>query len=212
MKAVIFDMDGVIIDSEPFWKQAEKEVFTSLGVQVTDELAKITKRMTTTEVTRFWFEKYPWEKVPFEEVEQMVVCKVMALIKKEGCEIPGIQKLIAFLKKEKYRLALATNSPYNVIPVVLEKTGLEDTFDVIVSAEFELEGKPNPAVYLTASQKLNIEPKNCFVIEDSVTGMQAGKAAGMNVIAFTNENINTNLPLFDHKIDSFHNLDFGIFK
>lgn len=122
------------------------------------------------------------------------------------------KKPIAFLKKANYRLALATNSPYNIIPVVLKKIGLEDTFNVIVSAESELEEKPNTAVYLTASQKLSIEPENCFVIEDSVTGMQAGKAAGMNVIVFTNENINTNLPLFDHKIDSFKNLDLSIFK
>ncbi|TLP71162.1 hexitol phosphatase HxpB [Maribacter sp. ACAM166] len=211
MKAVIFDMDGVIINSEPFWKKAEKEVFTSLGVQVTDEFAKITARMTTTEVTRFWFEKYPWKMTPFEEVEQMVVSKVITSIKKEGREIPGIHKFMAFLKQEKFKLGLATNSPYSIIPAVLEKIGLTNTFDVIVSAEFETKGKPDPAVYLTTSQKLNINPKNCFVIEDSCSGMQAAKTAGMKVIAFTNENKNIYLPSVNYKIDSFQDPDFSIF-
>lgn len=212
LKAVIFDMDGVLIDSEPFWKQAEKEVFTSLGVQVTDGFAKVTARMTTTEVTQFWFEKYPWKMIPFEEVEQMVVSKVIAFMKKEGCEIQGIQKFIAFLKQEKFKLGLANNSPYSIIPAVLETVRLTNTFDVVVSSEFETKGKPDPAVYLTTSQKLNVEPKNCFVIEDSCSGMQAAKAAGMKVIAFTNENKNIYLPSVSYKINSFKNPDFSIFR
>ena len=74
-KAVIFDMDGVIIDSEKFWKQAENEVFSSLGVVVTDELSDLTKSMTTSEVTRFWYDKFPWQNVELNEVERMVVLR-----------------------------------------------------------------------------------------------------------------------------------------
>lgn len=212
MKAVIFDMDGVIVNSEPLWKQAEQEVFSVLGVTVTDELAALTKSMTTTAVTKFWFDKYPWQNKTLDEAEEMVVARVIELIKTEDCNISGIKEFIEGLKRKNIKIGLATNSPYRIIKPVLQKAGIEHLFDTISSAEHEEKGKPDPSVYLAASYKLNIEPAHCFAIEDSYSGMLAAKNAGMAVIAFTNCNKELCFDIADHTIDDFENIDMGIFQ
>jgi len=205
-KAVIFDMDGVLVDSEKLWKQAEKEVFSSLGVNVTDEDSEVTKSMTTTEVSEFWFNKFPWQSKSLETVEQMVVLRVMELITTEDCKINGVKEFIEKLKNNNYKIGLATNSPYKIIPTVLEKLEVIGLFDVISSAEFEENGKPDPAIYISTAAKLNVATKNCLVIEDSHSGMLAAKKAGMKVIAFTNGNPEANFDIADFTINQFDDL------
>ncbi|ASK32076.1 HAD family hydrolase [Chryseobacterium sp. T16E-39] len=202
-RAVIFDMDGVLIDSEKFWKQAEKEVFGSLGAIITDDLTQYTQSMTTKEVTRFWYTKYPWKNIALDVVEQQVISRVIELIQTEDCSVVGIKKFIEDLKLKQYQIGLATNSPYRIIQIVLDKLEIAHLFDHITSAEFEEQGKPHPAVYLTSAKNLNIEPQYCFVIEDSHSGILAGKNAGMTVIAFTNQNTEIDFDLADDKIMSF---------
>jgi len=212
MKAVIFDMDGVIIDSEPFWQKAEFEVFSSLGVVLSTEFTNVTKTMTTIEVTRFWYKKFPWQSKSFEEVEEMVIARVMELIEQAGGEINGIESFIKKLKSNGFKIGLATNSPYKIIPVVLEKAGIAEYFDSIFSAEFVEFGKPDPAIYLMTSKELGIDPENCIVIEDSYSGMLAAKKAGMKVVAFTNGNQDVNLSLADYKMESFLEQELNIFS
>lgn len=205
-KAVIFDMDGVLVDSEKLWKQAEKEVFSSLGVNVTDEDTEVTKSMTTTEVSEFWFNKFPWQNKNLETVKQMLVLRVMELITTEDCKINGVKEFIEKLKNNNYKIGLATNSPYKIIPTVLEKLEVTGLFDVISSAEFEENGKPDPAIYINTAAKLNVATKNCLVIEDSHSGMLAAKKAGMTVIAFTNGNPEANFEIADFTINQFNEL------
>lgn len=202
-KAIIFDMDGVIIDTEKIWKQAEKEVFSSFGVKVTDTHSKVTESMTTSQVTRFWYEKYPWKDTSLKEVEQMVVSRVTELIESEECLIDGVKEFIEKLRAENYKIGLATNSPYKVIPTVLGRLEITHLFDTISSAEFEEKGKPDPAIYYTTAKKLGVQPKDCLVIEDSYSGMLAAKRAGMTVAGFTNGNEKIEFEIADYKIDSF---------
>lgn len=209
--AIIFDMDGVIIDSERLWQEAEREVFTSLGVQMDKESCKQTQSMTTNEVTDFWYSKYPWTDQPLHEVEQKVINCVIDLIEAEHCEIPGAKGFLKKLKSHDFKIGLATNSPYKIVPRVLSKLELTHYFDVIVSAEFVKQGKPAPDVYLTACERLEEKAANCFVIEDSNSGIIAGKKAGMNVIAFTNNGKN-NLTGFDHIIHTYDDIDWNLFN
>lgn len=202
-KAVIFDMDGVLVDSEGFWALAERQVFEDLGVVLSEENTAKTKSMTAPEVISFWHNLFPWENVSFEEVEQNVIDKVIQLIENHECVLPGVQNYIFSLKKLGYKIGLATNSPFRVIPAVLQKTGLENAFDVLSSAEFETNGKPHPDIYLSTAQKLNVLPENCVVIEDSYYGMQAAKSAGMRVLAFTNGNRNLEFDIADGYIHDF---------
>ncbi|UZR99467.1 hexitol phosphatase HxpB [Chondrinema litorale] len=183
IRAVIFDMDGIIIDSEPLWKKAEKLVFTSMGVNVTEEQAAVTASLTTREVTEYWFNNSPWQNTPLHEVENAVIDKVGELIATQGKPIDGIANTLEFFKQRKFKIGLATNSPYQLIPLVLEKVGITHYFDAITSSDEAPKGKPDPAVYLTTAHKLDIPPQFCLAFEDSGSGLRAAKRAGMKAVA-----------------------------
>ena len=202
-KAVIFDMDGVLVESEAIWKQAEYEVFSSLGVSVTEENSSYTQSLTTKEVTAFWYQKFPWKETPLSEVEEMVVRRVMELILLKDCATLGISAFIKNLKERNFKIGLATNAPEKIIPVVLKKTGTESLFDSVSSADYEEKGKPHPAIYLNTAKKLKVMPEECAVIEDSETGMEAAKKAGMSVIAYTNGKNTVSLQWADYQIEGF---------
>lgn len=210
VKAVIFDMDGVLVDSEGFWAKAELDVFSSYGVQVTDDLATQTKYMTTKEVTEFWHGRFPWENLDVPKVEQEVVSKVIELIQAEDCTMSGVKTFIKDLKSKKYKIGLATNAPLRVADAVLEKLQIRDLFDTVHSSEFEEQGKPHPAVYLTSARQLGISPEYCIVVEDSHSGLKAAKAAGMKTIVFTNNDESINSDLADFKILSFESVQVPI--
>ena len=207
--AVIFDMDGVIVDTEKFWTKAEEEVFSSLGVILDDKSCQLTRTMTTREVTEFWFSKFPWKGKNHQEVEQMVIDRVIEFIKTEDCAIDGIKSTIDKLKFMGLKIGLATNSPSEVIPAVLAKLELNDSFDFTWSAEFEKYGKPHPDVYLAVSKNLGEPAHKCIAIEDSESGIQAAKKAGMVAVGFTNSGRNNDLVSADYLIDDYSSLDWG---
>lgn len=210
IEAIIFDMDGVIIDSCGIWKKAEKEVFSSVGVKLSEDLCKLTETMTTTEVTKFWFDSQPWKNKSLKEVENGVIKRVAHLIKEEGKAIDGIEELIRNLKGKGYKIGLATNSPSVLISVVLKKLKLQNFFDATSSAENELEGKPSPFVYLNTAKKLNIKPENCVAIEDSHSGLLAAKKAGMKTVAININNLdNKKIEIADYKIKDYNKFDFS---
>ncbi|EAQ63338.1 hypothetical protein MED121_03130 [Marinomonas sp. MED121] len=180
--AAIFDMDGLLFDSEPLWQEAEYQVFSRLGVKVTPELSAITAAMTTKEVTEFWYQQHPWQGDSLVSVEQAVIDQVELLIKQKGEAKPGVKKILNFCKEQGLKIALATNSPYQLIPVILDALEVRHYFDVITSSEQVEKGKPAPDVYLKTAQRLNVEPKQCMVFEDSPSGLAAGVAADMKVI------------------------------
>lgn len=211
--AIIFDMDGVIIDSEGLWQQAEYEIFSSLGVKLSDDLCETTATMTTSAVTQFWFDRYPWNSKSLKEVEHTVIERVAQLIKKKGKAINGIQKFVTSVKNAGYKTGLATNSPSLLIPVVLEKLLLHRHFDAVSSAEHESEGKPDPAVYLSTAKKLGVNPKTCVAIEDSSSGLMAAKKAGMQTVAISAKNLKASHPqIVDHSISCYRDFDFSLFN
>lgn len=187
IEAVIFDMDGVIIDSEKFWEKAEKKVFSSLGVKLTADLCQQTKSMTTNEVAQFWYNKYPWTRKTLEDVENEVVDYVGFLIEREGEAITGLRDVLEKLKDKGQKIGLATNSPYKLISVVLKKLDITAYFDIVSSAEHQIKGKPDPAIYISTAKKLNKKPENCLVFEDSLSGLSAAKSAGMEAVAILPE-------------------------
>ena len=210
-QAVIFDMDGVLVDTEELWAQAEIEVFSSLGVELTAEGLERTRAMTTADVTAFWYSRFPWKHEPPEVAEQKVVSRVIELIRCTDCTIEGVLPFIEQLKSRNLKIGLATNSPARVIPPVLQKTGLENMFDVVCSAEHEEKGKPHPAIYLQAARRLKTPPSGCAVVEDSLYGMQAAKSAGMRVVAFLPDAGEQNCELADHVITTFENAESLLF-
>ena len=206
-KALIFDMDGVLINSEPLWKIAEKEVFSSLGVPVTDDLVHITSALTAQEVCAFWHKRHPWTGMSFDEVEDAVVARVIDLIEKNDTKMPGVIEILQFVKSKNLKIGLASNSSHNLIEVVLQKVGIKKYFDFVSSAQDVEKGKPDPAVYLYAARNMGVSPGECLVFEDSIIGITAAKNAGMTVVAipapedFTNDKFK----IADYKVSDFPN-------
>lgn len=184
ISAVIFDMDGVLVDSEKYWSEAEEVVFGEFGVDVKPEYRKITQILTAPEVIHFWYEKSPWTGVSFDEVEQRVIRYVQSCIERDDCETPGAAAFIRKLKTEGYLLGLGTNSPLPLAKTVLQKLEVEDCFSAVVTADQVSKGKPDPEIYQLVADRLQINPSECLVIEDSFYGMEAAKAAGMQVAAY----------------------------
>ena len=182
MKAVIFDMDGTLINSEPMWKEAEKQVFSSVGVEVTKELSSKTASMTTREVTEFWYDLFPWSGKSLEQVESEVVDHVAKLISIKGTPMEGVKDVLDFFYEKKFKIGLSTNAPSRLIPIVLEKLDIAHYFHAISSSEDEINGKPDPAVYLSTAKKLKVEPSKCIAFEDSISGVISAIKANMKTI------------------------------
>lgn len=183
MKAVIFDMDGLLIDSEPLWKIAEIEGFKKVGINLTQTDCEETVGLRMDEVTRIWYNKVGWKNKTVEEVTEDVIDILIREIKIQGKALPGVYGILEDLKKEGYKIGLATSSYQRIIHAVLEKLSIAEYFDEVHSAEFEKYGKPHPSVFLTTAEKLNVSPLDCLVFEDSFNGVLAAKAARMKVVA-----------------------------
>ena len=180
--AVIFDMDGVLIDSEPTWKIAMEQAFKAVGCPLTPKEFQKTTGMRIDEVVSYWNEVAPWKDASIKEVENSIVDKMAELILKEGVALEGVVETLHFLKEKKIKIGLATSSYRRLIDAVLTKLCIQNFFDVTHSAENEKFGKPHPGVYLTTAEALKCTPKRCLVIEDSLNGIISGKAATMEVV------------------------------
>lgn len=183
MKAAIFDMDGLLIDSEPLWRVAEQQVFARVGLELTDTMCRQTMGLRTDEVVAYWHQRHPWDEPPPEQIEAAIIDRVEALIRQRGSALPGVYELLGDLADTGCRLALASSSPPVLIEAVLERLGIADRFELCCSAADERRGKPHPAVYLTTARRLGIAPRHCVALEDSMAGVRSARAAGMGVVA-----------------------------
>ncbi len=175
-------MDGLLIDSEILWHQAEVEIFGALGVPLEDANERSTKGLFVGEVVRYWFEQYPWVGPSPEEVVTQLLQRVGDLVEEKGVLLPGALRAIE-LADERGPVALASSTPIALIERSLAHFGIRDRFATLSSAEFEPFGKPHPGVFLTAAASIGATPTSCLVFEDSAAGVLAAKAARMAVIA-----------------------------
>lgn len=183
MHAVIFDMDGLLIDSEPLWLRAEIEVFGEVGVVLDEDDCAKTKGLRIDDIVAFWHERKPWDSRSRRDTEARLVERMSELIRAEGKALPGVKEAMAAAKKGGRKIALASSSPRTLIDAVLERLDLASAFDIVQSAETEALGKPHPGIFLTTAFRLGVPATSCLVLEDSLTGIIAAKAARMAVIA-----------------------------
>lgn len=189
--AVIFDMDGVIIDSEPLWRKAMIRGFNDFGVNFTEDDCRKTTGMRLNEVIKYWHKLHPEKLKDQDTVNHSIINYLINLINQEGKAMPGLIELLDFIRSNNIKIGLSTSSDHILIETILNKLEIAHYFHEVLSAQFLKFGKPHPEVYLTCAERLNIHPMDCMVIEDSINGIISGKAAQMNVIAIPDpEHIN----------------------
>lgn len=204
-KAIIFDMDGVLVDSERVYQDAIRTYFTAHGIPVTDEEYNIIAGASGQDSRRMfseWWERATGEKRSGREIDHEVFIEIggetfdYATIRN-----PGVPETLAALKQQGWRLALASSSPKDNIVQVLEQCGIKDCFELLVSGEDFHQSKPNPAIYLHAIDELGLPAEDCIAVEDSDYGITAAKRAGLTVIAKREERFNFTQEGADYLVD-----------
>ncbi|MDT3429230.1 beta-phosphoglucomutase family hydrolase [Paenibacillus forsythiae] len=208
IQAVLFDMDGVLVDSEPIYFKIERSSFAHFGAAVSEK-----EHHTYVGVTL----ESMWEQVLVKHgihftLEQVVsyhkenVFKTLSAYKYLHA-MPYADNWLSWLKERQVPVAVASSSPRALIELIMDKTGLGRYFNVRVSGEEVMHGKPAPDIFLHAAELLGVEPSSCLVIEDSRNGVQAAKSAGMRCIGFQNPGSGSqDLSLADHRITSYEQL------
>jgi beta-phosphoglucomutase family hydrolase len=209
IKAVIFDLDGVIVNSEDAHIEAEKQAFLKFGVAVSaDELhtyAGATAKTMFTELIR----KHQL-KTTFQEMVKIKEQSFFHLLDEDAEPAKGVTDLIHRLKKAKVRLAIASSSNRKWIEYILEKLQITSMFNCFMGAEDIRRGKPDPEIYLKVAHALGTKPQECVVIEDAERGIQAAKRAGMKTIGYKNPRSgNQDLSEADIVIDDFSTLNIN---
>lgn len=186
--AAIFDMDGLLIDSEPLWDRAELEVIADLGVDISrrNELPD-TLGLRIDMVVELWFAQQPWHGPDRREVTDRIIRRAMSLVEEERPLLPGVREAVALCKSQGLKVGLASASPLHMLEKVLSMFDLRDSFDALVSAQTLPLSKPHPQVYLDCAARLGVDPLTCVALEDSVNGMIASKAARMRSIVIPAE-------------------------
>jgi len=202
-------MDGLLIDSEPLWHEAEIEILGALGVPLEPANCRQTKGMFVNEVTRYWYGRFPWVGPDPDQVAVAVVDRVLDLVLTQGELKPGVSDALALCARHDLGMALASGSEYRLIDAVLDRFDLRAYFPIICSAEDETFGKPHPGVFLTTAARLGVAPERCVVWEDSPAGVLAAKAARMACIAVPEivERNHPNFAIADLVLDSLSQMD-----
>lgn len=183
--AVIFDMDGVLVNSEPFYVEVEQTNFKQLGLKISEKEHQTYQGTATDRMWQLIKERHGIQhpvEVLVKMTNNLVTPYFNSLEKMEPMH--GVERLIKKLKEKGIPLALASSSYSDVIEIILQKTGLKKYFDVVVSSQMAGASKPEPDIFLLAAKNLGVTPEKCVVIEDSTNGIKAAKAAGMYCIAF----------------------------
>lgn len=154
IEAVLFDMDGLLIDSEPFWQRAEIEVFETVGIELSVPMCLETRGRRLDEVVEHWFARSPWRSPSRREIAEAIVARVTALVSEQGTARPGVAHAIEFFARRGLPLAVASSSNYSIIEAALSRLAIRERFAAIHSGESERFGKPHPAIFLGAAHKL----------------------------------------------------------
>ncbi|SEK19918.1 haloacid dehalogenase superfamily, subfamily IA, variant 3 with third motif having DD or ED/haloacid dehalogenase superfamily, subfamily IA, variant 1 with third motif having Dx(3-4)D or Dx(3-4)E [Carnobacterium iners] len=201
IKAVIFDMDGVIVDTEPIYYERLHEFFKVNEVhpdlEELDKIAGASSTDTWDTIQRIWgktLNKHEYDQAYEEYFKDRPVNNNDILD-------PNLKTLLDWLVENQYKIALASSSSMAEIQKVLEECNLSHYFESILSGDMFRQSKPNPEIYLKSAVQLDVEPAECLVIEDSTHGITAAKAAGMYVLAKRDERFNFNQNLSDKIID-----------
>ena len=201
-------MDGLIIDSEPFWRLAEMKVFAKVGLLLTEKDCMETTGFRFDEVVEHWYHKQPWAGKSKQQIHDEVLDEMESAITHHAQAMKGVHTSLDFFKSKNIKMAVASSSAMRLIKATVKKLQIEHYFDLLVSAEHETHGKPNPAVFIRTANGLNVRADKCLVLEDSFNGILAAKAAKMKCVAvpYPEDFNNPKLIIADWKLNSLEEL------
>lgn len=182
LNTVIFDMDGLLIDSEPLWDEAATEIFSHYGIKLNSQQYATTTGLRTKEFIEHWFNYFNITVADTAAVEKEMIKKVIELVLQKGRPMPGLPHIFNFFVTKGFKIGLASSSPLDLIDVVVDLLQIRKHLNTITSASNMQYGKPHPEVYLQCARELGAHPTQCICFEDSFYGMIAAKAARMKCI------------------------------
>ena len=202
-------MDGLLIDSEPLWKEAAETLFFTYGKQLTTEQYISTTGLRTKEFLAHWFRHFNLPEAEIANAETIIINDVIKLVEKKGKPLAGVQYIFNFFLERSFKIGLASSSPFDLINIVVDLLGIKDHLLGISSASNMAYGKPHPEVYLDCAEKLTAIPAECICFEDSFNGMIAAKAAKMKcvVVPSLQDNKNRGWEAADLKISTLINFN-----
>ena len=209
LDTVIFDMDGLLIDSEPLWNEAADEVFMQYNFRLTPVQHASTTGMRTKEFLQWWFNKYNVPLIHAAEADAAILKKVIEKVRVKGKPMAGIAHIFNFFIQRNFKIGLASSSAMPLIDVVVDQLGIRKYLQAICSAAQLPYGKPHPQVYLNCAEALQSDPLCCICFEDSFNGLIAAKAARMKcvVIPSAQDSKLAKFSAADLKISSLHNFN-----
>ncbi len=214
INTVLFDMDGLLLDTEPLWGISMLRVAGKHKIPITAEQFKETTGLRVYEATEHWALHYPWTGSTPKQVADDILEEVINESRKNATILKGVEDALKLLRKNNFKIGLASSSPRHMIDALVDHFDLRKYFDVITSADVVELGKPHPAVFLHCAASLGSKVNECVVLEDSVNGMIAGKAARMKVIVVPDE-LHFDDPRFslaDRKLRSMEDFDLGMLR
>ena len=209
LKAVIFDMDGVLVNTEPIYYKVVKEILNENNHDITYKEYEKYIGMTN---------EYTWELIKTEydipqSIEELIDTMMIlkdVIIKRDGYElIDGVLDLLEDLKKNDIKIGLASSSPICDILDIVQSTGIDKYFDKLVTGESVVRSKPFPDVFLKAAKELEVSSKECIVIEDSKNGVLAANSANIKCIGFLNKDSgNQDLSMSDLIVENLKDISY----
>jgi len=209
LNTAIFDMDGLLIDSEPLWNEAATQVFRRYDINLTPLQYATTTGLRTKEFIQVWFGYFKIPIVDICVIENEIIDKVIELVLQKGKPMPGLAHIFNFFIDRNFKLGLASSSPSKLIDVVIDQLQIRDHLLTVTSAAGLQYGKPHPEVYLNCASELGSAPMECICFEDSFPGMIAVKAAAMKCIVVPDptRNKDPRWSAADLKISSLQNFN-----
>jgi len=214
INTVLYDMDGLLLDTEPLWGESMLRVAEKHKIPITAKRFKDTTGLRIYEVTDHWALHFPWEGKTAREVADEILDDIIAASKDRGSVLKGVEDSLKLLRKHNFKIGLASSSPKHMIDALVDHFDLTKYFDEITSADAVELGKPHPAVFIHCATVLGAKHNECLVLEDSVNGMIAGKAARMKVVVVPDA-LHFDDPRFtlaDAKLRSLEDLDLDMIK
>ena len=211
---VLYDMDGLLLDTEPLWGENMLRVAHKHKIPITGKQFKETTGLRIYEVTDHWATQYPWSGNSPKAIADEILEDIIASSKRSGMVLRGVEASLKLLKENNFKVGLASSSPLHMIEELIQYFDIKKYFDVVSSADAVDLGKPHPAVFLHCAAAIGSRPHSCLVLEDSVNGMIAGKAARMKVVVVPDVNHfdDPRFALADGKLHSLEDFDLDYVK